>query len=34
MTQKRNSHSSVVSVEDENIDFDFEADKEDGDTVD
>ena len=29
MTQKRNSHSSVISVEDENIDMlDFDADKE------
>lgn len=35
MTQKRNSHSSVVSVEDENIDLlDFDADKEDDDAVD
>ena len=35
MTQKRNSHSSVVSVEDENLDLlDFDADKEDDDTVD
>ena len=35
MTQKRNSHSSVVSVEDENIDLlDFDADKDDDDTVD
>ena len=30
MTQKRNSHSSVVSVEDENLDLlDFDADKDD-----
>ena len=35
MTQKRNSHSSVVSVEDENLDLlDFDTDKEDDDTVD
>ena len=34
MTQKRNSHSSVISVEDENMDLlDFDAEKED-DTVD
>ncbi len=35
MTQKRNSHSSVVSVEDENIDLlDFDTEKEDDDAVD
>ena len=35
MTQKRNSHSSVVSVEDENLDLlDFDADKDEDDAVD
>ena len=30
MTQKRNSHSSVISVEDENLDMlDYDSDKED-----
>ena len=35
MTQKRNSHSSVISVEDENLDMlDFDSDKDLDDDVD
>ena len=35
MTQKRNSRSSVISIEDENLDLlDFDADKDEDDTAD